>query len=303
MNDSLRIKLDKIAQVFDIKKLQSVKADNEYIRRYYLKNKIPYSIFHTKQDFVHMGISRDGIFKEEDLVEHVRFVDQYLAKNHSKHILELATGRAANSSWLASKHPEMNFYGIDLSEGQLSFAFKAAKKYANLKIDRADFHNLEKFADNTFDTIFIIEALCHSQSPDKVMSEVGRVLKEGGFFIVFDGYLGSKELFEEEKVAANITARGMAVSEFLQYRNFKNLATNAGLVTVAEENLSTYVIPTMCRFEKLADRFFRRPKIGKIISRLLPQEFTYNAVSGMLMPVLFKLGVSEYWVTVFKNSK
>jgi hypothetical protein len=133
------------------------------------------------------------------------------------------------------------------------------------------------------------------------MDEVCRVLKEGGHFIVFDGYLGNKTLSSEEKVAAKITEHGMAVSEFLKYQDFKEIAKSKGLQLVEEEDLSKFVVPTMRRFEKLAKSFFNRPIRGKIISKIFPQEFTYNAVSGMLMPILFEESVSQYWVTVFKK--
>jgi ubiquinone/menaquinone biosynthesis C-methylase UbiE len=303
MQGTLREKLDTIARVFDIESLEAVVADDDYIRRYYLKNKIPYSIFHTEQNFVHMGISRDRTFRPEDLLAHVRFVDTYISAHNATNILELATGRGANSQWLAQRHSGKNFYGIDLSAGQMSFARKLASRIPNFQAELGDFHNLERFADNSFDLVFIIEALCHSRTPKQVLNEVHRVLKPNGHLIVFDGYAGNRELSADEKIAAKITEHGMAVSEFLRYEYVKDLARSAGLVTMEEEDLSPYVIPTMRRFEKLAKRFFSWPTIGKIVVRLLPQEFTYNAVSGMLMPALFEAGVFEYWVTAFRNSK
>jgi len=303
MKSILSEKLHKIKRIFDINKIQSLDVNKDYIRSYYLKNKIPYSIFHTKQNFVHMGISRDGNFKDQDLLEHVEFVDKQIIRQDAKEILELATGRGANGLWLAKKHPEANFYRVDLSEGQISFARKAAEKCTNFQVELGDFHNLEQFQKNSFDIVFIVEALCHSNSTDKVMNEVNRVLKKDGHFVVFDGYLGDKNLSDDEKVAAKVTELGMAVPEFLKYKKFKNLALKAKLTFVQEEDFSKFVVPTMRRFEKMAENFFKRPLIGKLVARLLPQEFTYNSVSGMLMPVLFEDGVFEYWVTVFKKTK
>ena len=303
MDSELKEKLVKIAQVFDIDKLQTINADKNYIRGYYLKNKIPYSVFHTKQNFVHMGVSRDEIFKEEDLLEHVKFVEGYIEKSNATKVLELATGRGANSSWLAKKYPLVSFHGVDLSEGQISFAKREANKFQNFTAGLGDFHNLEQFADSTFDIIFIVEALCHSNATERVMSEVERVLKTNGHFIVYDGYLGNKDLTDDERLAAKITELGMAVAEFLKYDDFKNIAKNVGLEMTEEENLSQFVIPTMQRFEKLAGRFFIHPRKAKFLSWLLPQEFIYNSVSGMLMPVLFKSKVFEYWVTVFQKTK
>jgi ubiquinone/menaquinone biosynthesis C-methylase UbiE len=303
MHKALKEKLDTIAQVFDVEKLAAVEADDDYIRSYYLKNKIPYSIFHTKQNFVHMGISRDGIYKQEDLLEHARFVHSYITAHSARNILELATGRGANSQWLAHQHPDKNFHGIDLSEGQISFARTLAEKIPNFSAEPGDFHDLGKFEENSFDIVFIVEALCHSRTPQKVLSEVRRVLKPEGHFIVFDGYAGQRELSPDEKLAASITGHGMAVAEFFSYDHFKSIADSVGFAVAEEEDLSPYVIPTMRRFEKLAEKFFSHPRIGRILARLLPQEFTYNAVSGMLMPLLFEEKVFEYWVTAFRNIK
>jgi SAM-dependent methyltransferase len=237
------------------------------------------------------------------LLEHAKFVDRYISEQNAQNVLELATGRGANSFWLAKENPNSNFFGIDLSEGQLSFALKATKKCSNFQAEIGDFHNLKQFKDNSFDIIFIVEALCHSNSTEKVLGEVQRILKDGGHFIVFDGYLGNKQLSNDEKVAAKITEHGMAVVEFLKYQDLKRMALNAGLAVIEEENLSQFVIPTMRRFERLAESFFKRPLIGRCVAWLFPQEFVYNSVSGMLMSVLFQERVFEYWVTVFKNKK
>lgn len=301
MSSCLKAKLEKISRVFDIEKLLEVRADKNYIRSYYSKNKIPYSIFHTKQNFVHMGISRDGKFKNEDLLEHVKLVDNYIRESAATNVLELASGRGANSLWLAEKHPATQFRGIDLSTDQISFAKRDAIKYKNFAVTLGDFHNLAQFGDSIFDVVFVIEALCHSSKTSEVLSEVHRVLKTGGYFVVFDGYLGNKNLSDEEQLAAKITGRGMAVDGFLKYSDFKEQAGAVSLGLVMEENLSPFVVPTMKRFERLAKMFFKYPNMAKLLARLLPKEFTYNSVSGLLMPILFDHQVFEYWVTVFKK--
>lgn len=303
MNKILKEKLSKISKVFDIEELQKIENDGNYIQSYYQKNKIPYFIFHTRKNFVHMGISRDGVFKEEDLLEHAVFVEKYLSKQNATDVLELATGRGANSLWLAERHPRVNFYGIDFSRTQLSFAQKAAKKVSNFHVKLGDFHHLKDFKENTFDIVFIVEALCYSNSTEKVVNEVKRVLKDGGYFIIFDGYLSNKELSSDENTAVKITSQGMSVAEFLKYTDFRDIMVKNSFTLVEEKNVSAYVTPTMQRFERLAEKFFSKPRIGKFITWILPQEFTHNSVSGMLMPVLFEKGVFEYWITVFQKDK
>ena len=59
----------------------------------------------------------------------------------------------------------------------------------------------------------------------------------------------------------------------------------------------------MEKFERLANRLFNSPLLAKIIVKILPKEFTYNAISGYLMPTLIKMGVAAYIITILKKPK
>ena len=76
LHQELHQKIRKIEAVFNIAEVLSLKIDDNYIKRYYRINKIPYSIFHSRKDLIYMGISRDGKFKEDDLLEAARTVEQ-----------------------------------------------------------------------------------------------------------------------------------------------------------------------------------------------------------------------------------
>jgi hypothetical protein len=56
----LQEKLVDLRRVFDLEKISSLSIDKEYIQKYYKVNQMPYSIFHTKSNLIHMGISRGG---------------------------------------------------------------------------------------------------------------------------------------------------------------------------------------------------------------------------------------------------
>ena len=225
----LQQKINKISKVFNIEDVSSIIPDKKYIQKYYKINKIPYSLFHTYSDLIYMGISRDGKFKRSDLLAHARLVNEYIGESEKENgsisdgkvqnVLELACGRGANTSYLARQQPEVYFYGIDISEGQLYFARKKSKKLKNFTPTIGDYHDLSKFGSDFFDVVFVVEALCYSTQKEKVLSEVFRVLKKGGKFIIFDGYLNKLEanLNEIEQKACKLTERGMAVSKFEIY--------------------------------------------------------------------------------------
>ena len=69
--------------------------------------------------------------------------------------------------------------GIDMSE---DFINKAREKYPEIEFKKMDFHHLE-FSDNSFDCVYADNVLEHSPYPQKVLSEIYRVLFNKGFFI------------------------------------------------------------------------------------------------------------------------
>ncbi|MBI4050373.1 MAG: hypothetical protein HY396_00130 [Candidatus Doudnabacteria bacterium] len=76
--NGLKNRLQKISEVFDIEKILSLNPDKQYIQRYYQINQIPYTLFHTNTDLIYMGISRDGVYKADDLLEAARTVERDL---------------------------------------------------------------------------------------------------------------------------------------------------------------------------------------------------------------------------------
>lgn len=300
---TLKGKLTNIGKVFDIKKILALDPDKFYIQKYYKINQLGYTLFHTSKDLIHMGISRDGVYKEEDLFEAPKIVEKYIVDTKATRVLELATGRGANSVYLAERNSGVIFNGIDISEGQLCYARKKAKKIKNYKPSFGDYHDLSIFQDASFDVVFVIEALCHSKKKEVVLAEVHRVLKPNGVFIVIDGYREREnELFsQDERIAVELTEKTMAVNFFDYYKEFKNKIISSKFIIEKEEDVSEFVLPTMNRFEKSANSFFRSIFLAKLVAFLLPKEFVYNAIAGYLMPTLVKDNVFSYRIFILRK--
>jgi ubiquinone/menaquinone biosynthesis C-methylase UbiE len=301
-NYDMSTKLRMIGDVFSIPYLLNLAIDDEYVKKYYWINKIPYSIFHTLGNAVHMGISRDGLYKEDDLYEQARFVEGYIESQTASGVLELGGGRGINSIYLAKKLPNVSFTSLDFSHAQTSVAKKLGTGLRNFKAVVGSYQDLSSFGPNTFSVVFAVETICHSLAKSKTLSEAAKVLSPGGVLIVFDGYRGDwRNLSPEEKTAVILVEKGMAVAEFAEYEAFCRSAELEGFRTLHQENLSPFVVPTMQRFESLAGKFFRRPGKARILSKILPSAFVFNAVSGFLMPSLMEAGATEYWVSVFQK--
>ncbi len=301
-SQELEKKLRELKRIFSFDNTLSIKADKDYIQKYYRVNKIPYSFFHTKSGFIHMGISRNGVYKDEDLFEHARLVDKYIKKTNAKNVLELATGRGANSCFLAEQNPDTKFNGLDLSIGQLDFAYQKQKKYRNYLPEKGDYHDLSRYEDNSFDIIFVVESLCHSTQKQKVLSETYRVLKNEGYFIIIDGYRNNESLDVSENTACRLIEKGMAVEIFETYDSFKKKVLQAKFEITYEEDVSEYIIPTMERFTRLSKLFLNTGFIAKFIIKILPESFTFNVLSGYLMPTAMRDKLFTYKITVLKKN-
>lgn len=298
----LKSKLSRIKNTLKIKDVLSRDGSIQDIAKYYKLNKLSYSIFHNKKGFVHMGISNSNYFKEENLLVQPNIVGKYIEENKATEVLELAMGKGANSTYLAKKYPNTNFYGSDLENGQLEK--NAFKNINNLQVRYSDYHTLDSFPTEKFDIVFVIEALCYSNNKEIVAREVYKILKNGGIFIVIDGYSNKRigELNKDELLAKQVTEKGMMVSNFEYFNDVKDKIKSVGFNLIEERDYSRNIIPSLERFEKLAARtIFKSKVIGKIVNSILPNEITFNAVSGYLMPSLVEDNIFCYKLLIFKK--
>ncbi len=299
----LQQKIARIKKVFNVEQIRSLKTDDNYVKRYYKVNQLTYSLFHTLSDRMYMGVSRDGVYKPSDLLEAARVVEKYSKKLKAKRVLEIATGRGATSAYLAEKYPDMIFDGIDISPGQLYFAYKKARRFTNYHPREGDYHDLSTYPSNNFDIVFEIEAVCYSQRKEKVFLEVNRVLKKGGVFILLDGYLAvpRPKLTGEELLATQITEKGMAVPEFELYTEVLGIAKKTGFSVLESEDVSQYIMSTLKRFARISKIFFAIPPLARATVKVLPLPATANTIAGYLMPDFIRLNLGCYYITVLRK--
>ncbi|MDL2363527.1 MAG: methyltransferase domain-containing protein [Patescibacteria group bacterium] len=291
-------KLDIINSVLPIDQiLNRQSAEPKEVSRYYNKNRLAYRIFNSKNGFVHMGISQNDVFSEQDFYAQGDLVSESVVALKAKNILELAPGKAATTTYLANKFPACTFYCIDLPHGQFSGSTKAP----NIVPSFGDYHDLSEYKDNSMDVVYVIEALCHAANKEKVIREVFRVLKSGGHFIVIDGYYSDTltEHSEAEITAMRLVAKSMMVTDTDQtYDYFLSCLTRAGLFIIKRSNYSKNILPSLRRLERLASRFFKRPRIARLVTYITGDIVTANAAAGYLMPYCIENNLFEYQYTL-----
>lgn len=145
--------------------------------------------------------------------------------------VDLGSGRGTDVLRMAGEVGEKGFaYGLDISEGMLKKAEKNANKLGvkNVKFIKSELEDL-KLPDNTANLIISNCTINHATDKFKVWSEIERIMKNSGRFIVSDIYATSEvpDEYRNDPVAvAECWAGATTKSEYidtLQKVGFKNI--------------------------------------------------------------------------------
>lgn len=295
----LRKKLDKIEKVFNTDQVLTMDVDQSVIVDYYTQSNPGYSKFHSTDGSVHMALNFDGEFDQQGYYGQAELVQQQISQLNPAKVLELACGKGFNSIYLAAKHPEIAFLGLDLTPVHVEIANQTARDrhLSNLTIQPGDFHHLD-YPDHSIDIIFVIESLCHATNTRQVLEECHRVLRPSGMLIVIDGF--RKKALEimspDEQTATILVEKAMAVETGLSIDHFLDLASQAGFSAQEYQDLCNAIMPNLKRLERLASKFFRFPILARRTAKLLPPYLVRNTIAGLLMPTTVGDGIHGYFV-------
>lgn len=102
---------------------------------------------------------------------------------NNKNVLDLGTGTGKVLKALKEEYHNGNYYGVDLSEGMMN----KIDKDLGFNLSQSKIEDLSIFEDNFFDVVTARMVIHHSEDLNKAFSEVKRILKPGGKFIVCEG--------------------------------------------------------------------------------------------------------------------
>lgn len=123
-----------------------------------------------------------------------RRVVKIVAEKNPRNILDIATGTGDLAIQFAKKKITTNIVGLDLSEGMLAVAKKKIKGTSlesSIKFVKGDSENLW-FEDNSFDAITVSFGIRNFENLDKGLSEIFRVLRPSGIFVILETSVPSK---------------------------------------------------------------------------------------------------------------
>lgn len=214
----------------------------------------------------------DNISKEYDGLNRVisfgidvnwrKKVTRIVSKNNPKQILDIATGTGDLALMMAKIDPD-KITGLDISAGMLEIGKeKIAKAKLTDKIEMivGDSENMP-FPDNTFDAITVSFGVRNFANLDKGLTEIRRVLKPNGTFVVLETSNPTKfpfkqgykfytsfilpiigKIFSKDKVAYSYLSE--SANTFPFGKDFDNILQKNGFINT-EYNSVTFGVATI----------------------------------------------------------
>ena len=170
----------------------------------------------------------------------------------------------------------------------------------NVSTYQQDYSNLSRFEDNSVDVMYAFETIVHNTDKEKIYREVSRVLKPGGVMVVYDYALSARyETFDAHiQKAIALISKGGAAAMIESLDELNTHYTNCGLTVEKWTDYTLETLPDLKRLERKAAKILRRPRLARLIFRLLSQQFTSNIIMGYLGYDAGNAGVIYYveWV-------
>jgi SAM-dependent methyltransferase len=302
----LRRWLRRLERVFDLDAVRRDPLDADAVVRYYEQNHTAYRRYHSRDGAVHMALNPEGRFDAEGFSGALRRIEERwrAAGCEPADVLELAFGQGYNLAYLVPRHRSVRFQGIDLTPAHVALAKArmATHPAVRVQLTQGDFHHLPQ-PDESIDTAYCIESMCHAMDLPRALGEVARVLRPGGELVLFDGYLPSppEALQPDEALAVELVARGLAVARMQTVQALLGAARSSGFALARMQPLDREIMPSLVRLERLTGAVIRWPWFARRALARRPPARSRNVLAGCLMRTTFGMGLLSYREIVLRK--
>ncbi len=290
-------RLRKLERVFRIGEIRAQALGASQVVAYYEQCFDAYRKYHSAAGAVHMALNDGPRFDADGFYGQLQRIEQAWAARPPADVLELAFGQGFNLAYLAARHPACRFAGIDLTPRHVQAAGERLRGQGltNATLALGDFHHLP-YADASFDQLFCIESMCHATDLPRALAEAARVLRPGGAFTLFDGYLPRppQQLDGDEALAVELVAKGMAINGLQVQAELLAAARQAGLRTASVATLDAQVMPSLRKLQRLTGAVIRWPWLARRALARRPPMRGRNVLAGYLMRSTVSLGLIGY---------
>ena len=183
----------------------------------------------------------------------------------NKEVLEVGSGRGGGASWIAKTMKPSSLIGLDFSREAVSLCNKWYEQ-ENLDFREGNAQDLP-FQKNSFDVVYNVESSHCYGDMSKFVSEVFRVLNNGGNFCWTD--------FRDEE----------------NMKKTENIFSNSGFSIVSKKEITQEVIQAL---DMINDT--KKERISKLVPRTIRRSFeTFAGVQGTPVYESFKSGKLRYY--------
>jgi tocopherol O-methyltransferase len=244
--------------------------------------------------------SKETYQHHEALLNTNKILYQFADIQKSSRILDAGCGLGGSSLWLASQGNQV--MGISISEKQVAYANKAAKKRKladSAKFEVANFCETP-YPDESFDVVWGLESICYALDKSLFLKEAYRLLRKGGTLIMCDAFLLKNEFNDDEFQTVSRFLKGWVLPNLSTSKDFQQMITQAGFDKTSIEDITQQILPSSTHMLQTAQKLKPVQKISQWL-RLRSQTHTDNYNVGFAQYDFFHGGLAQY--CIFKATK
>jgi SAM-dependent methyltransferase len=282
--------LARLGRYFDLSGLLLKRRGLDDVIPYFTQSAPLYFLAHSMRGAMHMALNPEGSFHPRGYAAQSTFVEQHLRALGARRVLEIGCGRGFNLLRLARRNLDVTFIGIDLIPWHVRAARLGGLGRRNLGVFEADFHHLP-FADESFDLVFSVEAICHAADVYRVVEEVRRVLRPGGRFVTIEPWRrpGFSTLGDATRTAVRLIEAVFVLPDLQEFDRWLDRTIALGFEPILSKDLTAATLPNLDKLRRQAIRW-RRVSWGSAPMRRLTPRLVENALAAILMGECFRGG-------------
>ena len=233
---------------------------------------------------------RDALRRENEVLAEMARIKR------GEFILDAGCGVGGSAIFLAQTYG-CRVIGITLSPKQVQTAQNKALQEGVQ--EQVTFQTMDytctDFSSNTFDVVWGIESVCHTNNKRLFIKEAARVLKPGGRLIVADGFAKGAPSTLQGQAKMECWLKGWGVKALDQAKTFEAGLIIEGFENIRYHDITAHVLPSSRRLYWYSWPAIPLSKVGEWLGWRFPQQ-TANLHSARCQYQTLKRGLWQYGI-------